>query len=86
MSGGQDWGQSNGKQPVAGPQFFEVRGPGSSAQVEVVSMGLSSALLKCVRGAGNTLQAVGCADPLHLAKLVCEAVDDVRRCLLRNSP
>ncbi len=42
-------------------------------------MDLGPALLKSFRNERHAPQAVVCADPFHLVKLVSEAFDDVRR-------
>jgi transposase len=54
-----------------------------------VSLDLGPAYLKSVRAEGHAPQAVVCADPFHVVKLVGDALDEVRRDLwqqLRRLP
>ncbi len=60
-------------------RFFDEVGTEHPAQIEAVSMDLGPALLKSFRNERHAPQAVVCADPFHLVKLVSEAFDDVRR-------
>ena len=59
--------------------FFDELGPERSAQITAVSLDLGPAFLKSVRAEGHAPQAIVCADPFHLVKLVSEALDEVRR-------
>jgi len=72
------WG-AKGKDAKTLDAFFEELGPERSAQLSAVSMDLGPAFLKSVRAEGHAPQAVVCADPFHLVKLVSEALDEVRR-------
>jgi len=54
-----------------------------------VSLDLGPAYLKSVRAEGHAPQAIVCADPFHVVKLVGDALDEVRRDLwqqLRRLP
>ena len=59
--------------------FSDELGPERSAQLSVVSLDLGPAHLKSVQAEGHAPQAVVCADPFHLVKLVGETLDEVRR-------
>jgi len=72
------WG-AKGKDAKTLDAFFEELGPERSGQLSAVSMDLGPAFLKSVRAEGHAPQAVVCADPFHLVKLVSEALDEVRR-------
>jgi transposase len=72
------WG-AKGKDALTLDAFFDELGPERSAQLSAVSMDLGPAFLKSVRAEGHAPQAVVCADPFHLVKLVSEALDEVRR-------
>jgi transposase len=80
------WGAS-GKDAKTLDQFFNQLGPERAAQLEAVSMDLGPAYLKSVTE--HAAQAVVCADPFHLVKIVGDALDEVRRDLwqqLRQLP
>jgi len=82
------WGAS-GKNAKTLDRFFAELGPERAAQIEAVSLDLGPAFLKSVRAEGHAPQAVVCADPFHLVKLVGDALDEVRRDLwqqLRRLP
>jgi len=82
------WGAS-GKDAKTLDRFFAELGPERAAQIEAVSLDLGPAFLKSVRAEGHAPQAVVCADPFHLVKLVGDALDEVRRDLwqqLRRLP
>jgi len=72
------WG-AKGKDAVTLDAFFDELGPERSAQIAAVSLDLGPAFLKSVRAEGHAPQAIVCADPFHLVKLVSEALDEVRR-------
>jgi len=75
------WG-SAGKDAATVDRFFAELGPQRSAAIEAVSMDLGPAYLKSVTD--NAAQAIVCADPFHLVKLVGDALDEVRRDLWRQ--
>lgn len=77
------WGAS-GKDAKTLDQFFAELGPERSSEIEAVSMDLGPAYLKSVTAEGHAPQAIVCADPFHLVKLVGEALDEVRRELWRQ--
>ncbi len=82
------WG-AKGRDALTLDAFFDELGPERSAQLTAVSMDLGPAYLKSVRAEGHAPQAIVCADPFHLVKLVTEALDEVRRDLwneLRRLP
>ena len=72
------WG-AKGRDAKTLDAFFDELGPDRSAQLSAVSMDLGPAFLRSVRAEGHAPQAVVCADPFHLVKLVSEALDEVRR-------
>lgn len=72
------WG-AKGRDAKTLDAFFDELGPERSAQLSAVSMDLGPAFLKSVTAEGHAPQAVVCADPFHLVKLVSEALDEVRR-------
>jgi len=72
------WG-AKGRDAKTLDAFFDELGPDRSAQLSAVSMDLGPAFLKSVRAEGHAPQAVVCADPFHLVKLVSEALDEVLR-------
>jgi transposase len=80
------WGAS-GKDAKTLDQFFNELGPERAAQIASVSLDLGPAYLKSV--SEHAGQAVVCADPFHLVKIVGDALDRVRRDLwqqLRRLP
>lgn len=82
------WGAS-GRDAKTLDAFFDELGPQRSPLIEAVSMDLGPAYLKSVRADGHAPQAIVCADPFHLVKLVGDALDEVRRDLwqqLRRLP
>ncbi len=82
------WG-AQGRDSTTLDKFFTELGEERSAQIEAVSMDLGPAFLKSVTAPGHAPQAVVCADPFHVVKLVTDALDDVRRDLwqqLRRLP
>jgi transposase len=82
------WGAS-GRNAKTLDQFFDELGTQRSAAIEAVSMDLGPAYLKSVTAEGHAPQALVCADPFHLVKLVGDALDEVRRDLwqqLRRFP
>lgn len=82
------WG-AKGRDAKTLDAFFDELGPERSAQLSAVSLDLGPAYLKSVQAEGHAPQAVVCADPFHLVKLVGEALDEVRRDLwnqLRRLP
>ena len=67
--------------------FFTELGDARAAQIEAVSLDLGPAFIKSV--GTNAAQAVVCADPFHVVKIVGDALDEVRRALwqqLRRLP
>lgn len=76
------WG-AKGKDAATMDAFFDELGPSRCAQIQAVSMDLGPAFLKSVKAPGHAPQAVVCADPFHLVKLVSEALDEIRRELWR---
>lgn len=64
--------------------FFEELGPERLAGIEVVSMDLSAAYQKAVREALPDAEIV--FDKFHLARLAQQALDEVRRSLVRELP
>ena len=82
------WG-AQGRDSTTLDKFFTELGEERSAQIQAVSMDLGPAFLKSVTAPGHAPQAVVCADPFHVVKLVTDALDDVRRDLwqqLRRLP
>ena len=82
------WG-AQGRDSTTLDKFFTELGEERSAQIEAVSMDLGPAFLKSVTAPGHAPQAIVCADPFHVVKLVTDALDDVRRDLwqqLRRLP
>lgn len=82
------WG-AKGKDAETLDGFFEELGSQRSSQIEAVSMDLGPAFLKSVTAQDHAPQAVVCADPFHVVKLVGDALDEVRRDLwqqLRRLP
>lgn len=82
------WG-AKGKDAKTLDQFFDELGTERSALIQAVSLDLGPAFLKSVRAQGHAPQAIICADPFHLVKLVGDALDEVRRDLwqqLRRLP
>lgn len=82
------WGAA-GRDAKTLDAFFDELGPDRSAAIEAISMDLGPAYLKSVSAEGHAPQALVCADPFHLVKLVGDALDEVRRDLwqqLRRLP
>jgi len=82
------WG-APGRDSATLDGFFEELGPLRSKQIEAVSLDLGPAFIKSVTTAGHAPNAVICADPFHVVKLVGDALDEVRRDLwqqLRKLP
>ncbi len=82
------WG-APGRDSATLDGFFDELGAERSAQIQAVSMDLGPAYLKSVTAEGHAPQAIVCADPFHLVKLVGDALDEVRRDLwqqLRRLP
>jgi transposase len=82
------WG-SKGRDAKTLDGFFDELGAQRSAAIQAVSLDLGPAYLKSVQAPGHAPQAIVCADPFHLVKLVGEALDEVRRALwqqLRRLP
>lgn len=82
------WG-GKGRDSATLDEFFAELGPQRAAGIEAVSLDLGPAYLKSVQAPGHAPQAVVCADPFHVVKLVTEALDEVRRALwqeLRRLP
>ena len=70
------WG-AEGKDAATLDQFFAELGPERASQICSVSLDLGPAYLKSV--GEHAGQAVICADPFHLVKIVGDALDEVRR-------
>jgi len=82
------WG-AQGRDAKTLDQFFDDLGEERSALIQAVSLDLGPAYLKSVTARGHAPQAIVCADPFHLVKLVSDALDEVRRTLwneLRRLP
>lgn len=82
------WG-AKGRDSTTLDAFFDELGPLRSQAIEAVSLDLGPAFIKSVRADGHAPQAVICADPFHVVKLVGDALDEVRRDLwqaLRRLP
>ena len=74
------WG-AKGKDAKTLDGFFDDLGEARSAQIQAVSLDLGPAFIKSVTAAGHAPQAIVCADPFHIVKLVGDALDEVRRAL-----
>ena len=82
------WGHE-GRDAATLDRFFDELGTEKAAQLQAVSLDLGPAFIKSVRAEGHAVNAVVCADPFHVVKLVGDALDDVRRDLwqqLRRLP
>lgn len=82
------WG-AKGRDSTTLDKFFAELGPQRCAAIEAVSLDLGPAYIKSVTTEGNAPQAIICADPFHVVKLVGDALDEVRRDLwqqLRRLP
>jgi transposase len=82
------WG-AKGRDAKTLDGFFDELGTERSAGIEAVSLDLGPAFIKSVRAEGHAPNAVICADPFHVVKLVGDALDEVRRDLwqtLRRLP
>ena len=82
------WGAA-GKDSATLDRFFDELGTQRSTAIQAVSMDLGPAFLKSVTAPGHAPQAIVCADPFHLVKMVGDALDEVRRDLwqqLRRLP
>lgn len=82
------WG-AQGRDAKTLDEFFDELGEARSAQIQAVSLDLGPAYLKSVRAEGHAPQAIVCADPFHVVKIVGDALDEVRRDLwqqLRRLP
>ena len=82
------WG-AKGKDAKTLDGFFDELGTERSALIQAVSLDLGPAFLKSVQAEGHAPQAIICADPFHLVKLVGDALEEVRRDLwqqLRRLP
>ena len=72
------WG-AKGRDSATLDEFFDELGAHRAGLIEAVSLDLGPAYLKSVRAEGHAPQAVVCADPFHVVKLVGDALDEVRR-------
>jgi len=82
------WG-AKGRDSVTLDGFFEELGPQRCEAIKAVSLDLGPAFIKSVTTDGHAPNAVICADPFHVVKLVGDALDEVRRDLwqqLRKLP
>ena len=82
------WG-AKGRDAATLDGFFDELGTRRAGLIEAVSLDLGPAFIKSVSAEGHAPQAVICADPFHVIKLVGDALDDVRRDLwqqLRRLP
>ncbi len=82
------WG-AQGKDSATLDEFFTELGPQRSQQIEAVSLDLGPAFIKSVTTEGHAPNAIICADPFHIIKIVGDALDEVRRDLwqqLRRLP
>lgn len=82
------WG-AEGRDSATLDGFFTELGTKRSKGLEAVSLDLGPAFIKSVNTEGHAPNAVICADPFHVVKLVGDALDEVRRDLwqqLRRLP
>lgn len=82
------WG-AKGRDSTTLDTFFDELGSRRSQAIKAVSLDLGPAFIKSVKAEGHATNAVICADPFHVVKLVGDALDEVRRDLwqqLRRLP
>lgn len=72
------WG-AQGKDAKTLDGFFDELGQDRSALIKAVSLDLGPAFIKSVTAEGHAPQAVVCADPFHVVKVVGDALDEVRK-------
>ena len=77
------WG-AKGRDSVTLDGFFEELGPQRCEAIKAVSLDLGPAFIKSVTTDGHAPNAVICADPFHVVKLVGDALDEVRRDLCQQ--
>ena len=72
------WG-AQGKDSATLDEFFTELGPQRSQQIEAVSLDLGPAFIKSVTTEGHAPNAIICADPVHIIKIVGDALDEIGR-------